>query len=552
MLRRCLSAFAFLLLLAFFLGGCGGGGSDSPAPSNRQVDVFVTDGFSDDYAQVWVTLYKIEAGKGGTFTTVYESTEGKTINLAALKDAKQFLNSVSLPDVAYDTLRLSFGDTFTLVPPGGGAGVETPVEARENLTVADGKAVLTLHDATRNLLEKGNRSLVMDFDLAAFTLVGGKVRPQVKPDAPVDFESREPIAELTGTVSELQPGREFRLQLPGPNGARIRILLNGDTKVYGADGQDATLANGQTVFVRGTRGADQSVTAITIRILGGEPHRLQTYWGTVAEINEANASFTIVVREGTAPLARERLIVLTNAQTVFRKLAATPGSSTAAAFSDLRVGQKVSVTGELDGDRLRLTATRVEIQEREIPPILETMKGTVREVGGDRFVLEIAEASPISLGVGLRLIVTVNAATTYRKAGNPASYADIKVGAVVRATGVLNADKTQLAASAVEILQEAPPPPAAPTTLTGAIAERNEATHTLVVTVRESSVPLPNERTRVVLSSSTILLKPGATAGELVTATWADFTVGRSVQAIGTLSADKTQLAADKVTLLRL
>ena len=550
--RRC---YALLLpfLLAVVGGGCGGGASTPetvPSVATRQVDVFVTDGFSDDYAQVWVTLYKIEAGQNGVFTTVYDTTEGKTINLTALKVTTQFLSSISLPDVAYDTLRITFGDTITLTPPNGAASSEVLVEARENLTVAGGKAALTLHESTRNVLEKGNRPLVMDFNLAAFTLIGGKVRPEVKPDAPSDFETRESVAELTGTVTELQPGREFRLQLPSPANTRVRILLNGDTKIVDASGQDATLANGQSVFVRGTHNkTGQSVTAINIRLLNGDSHRLQTYQGTVVEVNEAASSFVVAVREGTERLARERLIVLTNPRTIFRKLASTSGGSTNAVFGDLRVGQSVTVTGELDADRLRLTALRVEIHEREIPPIVETARGTVLEVGGDRFVIGVSEASPISLTTGVRLTVVTNASTTYRKASGTASYADIKVGAVVRATGALNTEKTQLAASVIEIVQEAPTP-VVKTTLVGTIAERNESARTFILVVTESSTTLPQARILIRLTDSTVLRKTG-TSGE-VAATFADLLNGRSVRAVGELDADKLRLTADTVTVLRL
>ena len=550
MLRRRCCAFLFPLLLLGLTGGCGGG-SGAPAttspPGTRQVDVFVTDGFNDDYAQVWVTLFKIEAGKSGAFTTVYESADGKTVNMAALKDSSQFLSSVMLPDVAYDTLRITFGDTITLIPTGGGAALDAPVEARENLAVEGGKATLTLHEAARNLLETGNRPLVMDFNLAAFTLVGGKVRPEVKADPPADFEAREPIAELTGTVTELQPGHDFVLQLPSPASTRVHIFLNGDTRVVDASGHDATLDNGQSVFVRGTRNsADRSVTATNIRILTEVSRHQQTYRGTVVEINEPNSSFVVAVREGTAPLARERLIVLTNAQTVFRKLAEAGGSADAA-FGDLRVGQDVTVTGELDADRLRLTALRVEIHARVIPPIMESAKGAVLEVGGDRFVIGVSESSPIVLATGLRLGVVTNSATTYRRSGGgAASYADIRVGAVVRVYGALNSARTQITAAAVEILQDAPP---VKTTLTGTIAERNESTRTIVVTVTESSTTLPQTRIRVVVTDATILKKL-VDSGE-VTATFADLFVGRPVRAVGTLDADRLKLTADSVTVYR-
>ena len=68
------------------LAGCGGGGTGSAVSAlggRASLDVFVTDGFSDQYKQVLATLFKIELTTDGTtYQTVFEDTAGRTLDLA--------------------------------------------------------------------------------------------------------------------------------------------------------------------------------------------------------------------------------------------------------------------------------------------------------------------------------------------------------------------------------------------------------------------------------------------------------------------------------------
>src|SRR5690349_5748977 len=69
-------------LALMWMAGCGGGpsgsGSSLIASSGRAaLDVYVTDGFSDQYKQVLATLYKIELTTDGTnYQTVFTDTAG--------------------------------------------------------------------------------------------------------------------------------------------------------------------------------------------------------------------------------------------------------------------------------------------------------------------------------------------------------------------------------------------------------------------------------------------------------------------------------------------
>src|SRR5690242_15422336 len=85
------------------MAGCGSGGSGSATvtsgTSRAPLDVYVTDGFTDQFGQVLATLFKIEITTDGTnFQTVFEDTSGRTLDLASLASTTELLSSVTVPE----------------------------------------------------------------------------------------------------------------------------------------------------------------------------------------------------------------------------------------------------------------------------------------------------------------------------------------------------------------------------------------------------------------------------------------------------------------------
>lgn len=353
------------------LSGCGGGGGSSSTPSNpggsSTMAVYVTDDFSADYSQVWVTLYKIEAGDGTTFRTVYAEPTGATVNVKALGSVSQLLNSISVPAGNYTQARVTFGDHVTLVPTGGGAGRSVPVDDSIG-THSAGQVQITLNAPVR--AEPGRLSnLVVDFDLAAFQLVGGRLRPVLHPADPGKFGRDRKHGAFNGVVSNLKPGVGF--DLSGRNGKTIAVLLTDKTVIVNRQqGADAALANGQRVEVSGPvaasgDGTGHTLTAETIKIKpreGGEGEdgdKTGALEGVVASVNADAKTFVVTLKEaehfqptgGTAT-------VKTDAKTVYGRPRHQPGS-----FADIAVGGKVVAIGTFDAATQTLTARRIQFKE---------------------------------------------------------------------------------------------------------------------------------------------------------------------------------------------
>jgi hypothetical protein len=258
-LRTILGALCALGAVAA-LAGCGsggGGGSTSgggTTPLVKGVGLYATDAFNDDYSQVWITLYKIELSTDGTtFTTVYDQPAGVSIDAASLASKATLLATVNIPAGDYTTVRVTTGDHITLVPVGGGASVSAPVDPTK-ATVSGGQAVVTV-SIPKHIASAASNNIVIDFNLAAFKLVGGKVQCSIGDGDTATFPTKAHEAEVRGTISNLVAGTGFTLTLD--NGNTVNVTLTSATiilsPVVSATATTApTLANGQKVVVIGS------------------------------------------------------------------------------------------------------------------------------------------------------------------------------------------------------------------------------------------------------------------------------------------------------------
>jgi|GEM_PF-5125334 hypothetical protein len=373
-----------LTLFPSLMVGCGGNSSSSNnTGTTRAVDVFVTDGFDDRFNQVWVTLYKIEASQdsGSSWETLFESSvEGLALNLLSLRDKAQFLGTVDLPEGDFNALRVTFDDTLTVTEPGSDNSQEIVVESHANLVVSDGKAIVTIVSA-RPFLERGESGCTVEFDVAAFELVGNRVRPHIKP-----FEgnllARRLRGELVGTVQDLT-ATDFNLQRQGRFGRVVRVEMAPDILISGPEGQDATLSNGQKVLVRGVwiPGA-RYLIADGVRIIpAARPeNRQRAFAGTVLEVTDRfddddghdddseegderdddSGEFLLELREAGVRPGTAQLTVAVDEGTTFRK-AGRGANQQRASFEDINAGTSVVVFGEVNAEFTRVQARRVEI-----------------------------------------------------------------------------------------------------------------------------------------------------------------------------------------------
>ncbi len=358
-----------LVGLVVTLAGCGGGGGSSspnpnPAVRSASVGVFVTDDFNEDFSQVFITLFKIEISDGTQFRTVFEDTAGKVINASALANVAQLLASASVPEGSYTQARITLGDHITLVPAAGGSGTTAPID--DSVGVHSGSQVAMTFNTTTQVAAGGASHLVVDFDLAAFELVSGRVRPHLHGADESHFQHEGKEAEMKGTVAHLS-AQGF--DLTGTGGQTTSVLVLPSTSIFSdKKGTTVALANGQAVEVKGSVDAvTQVVTADRIKVeeAGHDNHGDQpavaTAEGTVGSVDTGAKSFTLTLKElnGFHPTGGV-ITVVTTAATVFERHG--HGHDDAGGLSAVTAGAKVETVGTFDPATQTLTAQRVEVR----------------------------------------------------------------------------------------------------------------------------------------------------------------------------------------------
>jgi hypothetical protein len=355
-LRR-LGAFLLAPLGLLLLPGCGGssgGGLGASGAGRAALDVYVTDGFTDQYKQVLATLYKIELTTDGTtFTTVYSNTTGQTIDLASLASTAELLGSVTVPAGTYTQARITFGDHITLVS---NSGTSTSVAVNTSAGAdANGQIAITVSTPTR-VQANQNNAVYVDFKLAEFTLVGNSVQPVISCGGGDGIQlGKQHTAHLMGTITAVNGATSFTLQ--GPDGRTITITLTSSTTVTsGQTGATVTLAVGQSVIVDGTYDPTTlALTATSVMLNDYTTINHADAAGTVASVNATASSFVLTVqRADRIQPTGGTITVVTNSSTVFMKGWHQQGS-----FSDVAVGGVVIVDGTFDTTTQTLTARSV-------------------------------------------------------------------------------------------------------------------------------------------------------------------------------------------------
>ena len=352
---RSRGALLLASLALLFMAGCGGGsgGSNSALTESggrAALDVYVTDGFDDQYRQVLVTLYKIElTTDGASYQTVFTDTAGRTLDLTSLASTAELLGSVTVPAGTYTQARITFGDHFTLVS---NSGTSTSVAVDTGIgTAANGQVTVTVTTPTRVLASQTN-TVYVDFKLAEFKLVGTALRPSIACSGSGGQQGKQHTVHLRGTVADLNGTTGFTLQ--GPDGRTIAVALTGTTTITsGQTGSTIPLANGQSVIVEGTYDPAQStITATSVTRNDYTTLNHARARGTVASINAGAGSFVLTVQraEGIQP-AGGTITVLTDASTRFVKGRRSQGS-----LADIATGSTVDVCGSFDTTRQTLTA----------------------------------------------------------------------------------------------------------------------------------------------------------------------------------------------------
>jgi hypothetical protein len=238
-------------------GGSGGGSVDSPsfgsptASDSATVSTFITDNLTTQYSEVWITVHRVTAENAASqVVTLFDEVDGKVVNLSALVNIGELLNTVAIPGGTYDDFVVTVANGIRLVDKNGVTTTATFGSTVDTFSInVDGKLALTNGQAT---------AFALDFDLARFTLdpVTNVVSPAViykGDDVVSQFAAME--AELKGTIQSVSSNDSFVL-VPRNSGAPVTVTYNGTTLFYDDELQrilsaDTVVSQGAYVEVEG-------------------------------------------------------------------------------------------------------------------------------------------------------------------------------------------------------------------------------------------------------------------------------------------------------------
>ncbi|NOZ70197.1 MAG: DUF4382 domain-containing protein [Deferribacteres bacterium] len=242
----------FLLALAGLLYSCGGSETATTATGTTPAaGVYITDDVTDTYAQVIVTIYKVEFVKAAdkSAVTAFESTEGLTYDLSELSGVLDKLGT--LPEGTYSGVRITVGEELILVDKNGVQVSPNPTFSENAWTTcSSGKCVIDIPGAAN---VAGTDRVVLDFDLKQFVYdpATNTVTAKVVLDADgSEYKSYQEIKEddyeLKGIVRSITTGG-FELTvlkadfIPGSN---VVTVSAGDNVRFTCDDDDERPACG--------------------------------------------------------------------------------------------------------------------------------------------------------------------------------------------------------------------------------------------------------------------------------------------------------------------
>ena len=419
---RLVSLSSILMLTIIALIGCGGSGT-----STSNLQLFATDDLNPSYSGVWVKIYNAQLRNSTNGTvSVFNDPAGMTVNLRSLNDgsAKFLLIAPGqVPNGTYTKVEFDVNSTVNLTASPSGTASTATFPASLNAATA-GHSTLTLN-LNPAVTIPGTPSIIVDFDLSAWTVSGGIITPVLTrhsgnglldPDRHERFQFKGLVNGLAGTA----PNQTFTLALN--HGGSIAVTTDDTTQVI-SDGASANLSNSASVHVFGS--FDPITNSIKAKII-----RLQSEFdneneavGTVSNPQVGSLTFQLspTFTRGFAPQG-EKITVHTTASTHFRGAhgATLTESQFYAALALLGPDSTAEVEGTYDVSTNTLTADSVHV-ESEADFGEDEAKGTtsVPNAVNSTFDLAVSSSEGFTLPGG-PLHVTV-AADAEIKASNGSS-----------------------------------------------------------------------------------------------------------------------------------
>lgn len=250
-----------LFLIPLLLAACGQGETETPDLGRHgKVSVFITDDLTTQYAEVWITVYKVTAENAqGESYTLYKNDAGQVFNLAELSNESQLLAVDTLPEGTYTRFNIFVAKTVSLVTLDGATETREFATAKEVLKFkVDGSLEVTAGAAT---------AFSLDFDLKAFVINdAGKVVPVIN-FVKSPGQLKKHFAKLKGVVTSVEP--DHFMMAPRSGGEAITVSLHpvGIITGRGHPASIAEIETGSRVEIYGDYDADNlTITAMRIKV----------------------------------------------------------------------------------------------------------------------------------------------------------------------------------------------------------------------------------------------------------------------------------------------
>lgn len=268
------------LLLVATLTACGGGGGDSATAntsdgSTGTVSLMLTDGPSDDYDQIWITVSeaRLQNAEDDTWTVFYKPETPVSHDLLNLRpedemDSGALLAMAQVPVGRYSKIRLTVEEVWgvNFLPDGGSETTE--------FKLSSGKIDLNPQGAFEVTAET-SLAITIDIDCDKSIHISGNnknFRPVVFVEIePLEYHQRCPRI-IHGTITALTYADDettitgFELTVPETQ-IGIPVLLDEATIVIDDEGavtDPQTLALDDSVYVRGTLQEDGLLASIIV------------------------------------------------------------------------------------------------------------------------------------------------------------------------------------------------------------------------------------------------------------------------------------------------
>jgi hypothetical protein len=494
------------VMLVGALTACGGSGGGSSATSAGGVALFATDNLTQDYSEVWVTIYAVTTDDAGQqAVTLFNNTAGQVQNLRALAGVGALLDTQNLSAGSYDSLTVTLGNQINLVDAN---GVVTQA-LFDASAAADAQVTLDIN-ASITITAGQNVSVALDFDLAQFTYdaATNQVTPVVVYKDPTQASSLvRTYAEKEGSVVSVADASHFVMR-PESGGKDINVTLHPSAAVFSeatmAAADASTLAVGGQVEAYGNFNADtQTLEAVRLKIKDNDSSNdLQEINGTITTLN--GAVMTVDVTDADFMPVSNSL-----------ELDASSATFTKGDITMLDTGMEVEVRGTWDSGGSVFLVTAVEIKgaqrsgDTSLSGEYAEIKGTVQvdPTSGDVSVsvTGFEHVTTVTNGDVLSLIAT----DAWYEEGDASCLVD---GANVEVKGVVDAGA--LTASIIDVAcgggSDSHNPEA-----NGSIASLDSAT-TLTLTAAEvGNFTLPANTTSVMVDFSGARFEHGL-AGDLL------------------------------------